>query len=337
MEKKLAARNILALMILVVFTLGWVGQTRGAEDPIRIGWLPATSFGMMTGMILKTYEQEGLKPEHIKFEAGPPMFSAFATGDIDVAYGSISPAIFGLAQGLDLKYFLVAEDASPANGLVVRRESGIKSLADQKGKNIAVTFGAGPHFGLLRSLKRTGLAERDLTILDMVPSVIQAAFIRGNIDGAWLWEPWLVKMEKEKGVIVANFRDVDMPVATVWVARSAFLRDRPQTVQKFIKAWERTINLKLTPDLAGRIGNFLGLTGEMATTAIGRYETLRMDQQLEGNPNSMGTSETKGQAPLYKQLREFSEFYYQQKKIKQIPDLLGAIDPRPVEQYLKKK
>jgi ABC-type taurine transport system substrate-binding protein len=186
-------------------------------------------------------------------------------------------------------------------------------------------------------LQKVGLAERDLTILDMAPSVIQAAFIRGDIDGAWIWEPWLVKLEKEGGVIAATFKDLDAPVATVWIVRSAFLRERPNTVQKFLRAWDRTVRTPLTPEFFGQLGRVLSLTPEMARVAVGRVDVLTMSQQLGGHPSSMGTSETKGASGLYKQLREFSQFLYQQKKIKEVPDLLSAIDPLPMEQYLQKR
>jgi hypothetical protein len=75
----------------------------------------------------------------------------------------------------------------------------------------------------------------------------------------------------------------------------------------------------------------------MARVAVGRVDVLTMSQQLGGHPSSMGTSETKATSGLYKQLREFAQFLYQQKKIKEVPDLLSAIDPGPMEQYLQKR
>jgi taurine transport system substrate-binding protein len=327
---------VLALVTtaLLIGSAGWSGA---ADDRIRIGWQPALSPGVHSAMLGKLYEAEGLSPEHIKFEAGPPMFSALASGDLDVAYMSVYPVIFGLAQKLDVKIFAVIDDFISADGLIVRRGGGISSIADQKGKRVAVTFGSAAHFGLLRSLQKVGLAERDLTILDMAPSVIQAAFIRSDIDGAWIWEPWLVKLEKEGGTIVATFKELDAPVATVWIARSAFLRERPNTVQKFLRAWDRTVRTDLTPEFFRQLGRVLSLTPEMARVAVGRVDPLTMGQQLGGHPSSMGTSETKGASGLYKQLREFSQFLYQQKKIKDVPDLLTAIDPGPMEQYLQKR
>jgi len=324
-------------LVTTVLLIGFADWSGAADDRIRIGWQPALSPGVHSAMLGKLYEAEGLSPEHIKFEAGPPMFSALASGDVDVAYMSVYPVIFGLAQKLDVKMFVVIDDFIAADGLVVRRGSGISSLADQKGKRIAVTFGSAAHYGFLKSLQKVGLTERDLTILDMAPSVIQAGFIRGDIDGAWIWEPWLVKLEKENGVIVSTFKELDAPVATVWIARSAFLRERPNTVQKFLRAWDRTVRTPLTPEFFSQLGKVLSLTPEMARTAVGRVDVLTMSQQLGGHPSSMGTSETKGTSGLYKQLREFAQFLYQQKKIKEVPDLLSAIDPGPMEQYLQKR
>lgn len=341
MDKSGLKRRIVGLtMVLSITALALApGGAFGAEkDPIRIGWQSALSYGMYVAMLQKLYEQEGLSPKHVKFEAGPPMFAALSTGDVDVAYMSVYPVIFGLAQGLDIKIFLVAEDSATAGGLIVRSGSGIKSIADQKGKRIGVTFGSAAHYQVIRSLQKAGLAESDLTILDMAPGVLQAAFIRGDIDGAWTWEPWLVKFEKrEGGVIAALGKDLDTSVPVVWIARAAFLRDRPHVIQKFLRAYDRAVQTKLSGEMADRIGNIVGLPRDLVMTGLTRLQVLQMNQQLGGHVASMGTSETKTQTSLYKQLGEFAEFLFQQKKIKQIPDMAKAIDPGPVEQYLRKK
>jgi len=340
MNKSSLKRRIVSLaMALSITALAFgPGGAFGAEkDRIQIGWQPAVGYGMYVAQILKLYEQEGLSPEHLKFESGPAMFAALGTGDIDVAYMSVFPAIFGLAHGLDIKIFLMPEESSRGSGLIVRRDSGIKSIADQKAKRIAATFGSWAHYQVIASLKKAGLAETDLTILDMTPPVKQAAFIRGDIDGVWFWEPWLVRLQREGGVVVATSRDVGNSVPVVWVARTAFLRDRPQTVQKFLRAYDRAVQTKLTGEIADRIGNIVGLPGDLTIKALAGFEVLQMNQQLSGHLISMGTSETKTQTSLYRQIGEFAEFLFQRKRITQIPDIAKAIDPGPVEQYLRKK
>ena len=331
--------RLLSVVIALALAVGGAptAQGQGSPERIRIGWQPALSQGTYVAMLQKLYEQEGLAPEHIKFEAGPPMFAALSSGDLDVAYMSVYPVIFGLAQGLDIKIFAVPEEGGGANGLVARAGSGIKSISDQKGKRIAITFGSAAHFGLIRSLKKAGVKESDVTVLDMAPSVIQAAFIRGDIDATWIWEPWMVKLEKEGGTVATTYRDIDLSVPTAYVARTAFLRDRPGAVQKFIGAYDRATKVKLTPELIDRMGNLVGLSRDMTTTALNRFGFLTIDKSISGHVASMGTSETKAQTPFHKQLVEFATFLHEQKKIKQVPDIAAAIEPRPVEQYLKNR
>jgi taurine transport system substrate-binding protein len=329
--------RLLSVAVAVALAVGGAVTVRGQGTPerIRIGWQPALSRGTYVAMLQKIYEQEGLAPEHIKFEAGPPMFAALSSGDLDVAYMSVYPVIFGLAQGLDIKIFVVPEESATGNGLVARGGSNIKSIVDQKGKRIAVTFGSAAHFGVIRSLKKAALKESEVTILDMPPSVIQAAFIRGDIDGTWIWEPWLVKLEKEGGTVIANYRDIDVSVPTAYVGRGAFLRERPAAVQKFIAAYDRATKVTVTPELTDRMGNIVGLSRDMTTKALNRFGFLTIDKSISGNVASMGTWETRTQTPFYKQVVEFATFLHEQKKIKQVPDIAAAIDPRPVEQYLK--
>src|SRR5690348_15410701 len=114
--------RLLSLAVAVAFVVVGAPATHGQGSPerIRIGWQPALSQGTYVAMLQKIYEQQGLAPEHIKFEAGPPMFAALSSGDLDVAYMSVYPVIFGLAQGLDIKIFVVPEESATGNGLVAR-------------------------------------------------------------------------------------------------------------------------------------------------------------------------------------------------------------------------
>jgi ABC-type nitrate/sulfonate/bicarbonate transport system substrate-binding protein len=78
----------------------------------------------------------------VKFTAGPPFFSAFQSGSIDVGYMGFQPAVTAIAQGIPIKIIALENDAWGAEGLVVRPDSGIKTLADMRGKTIATKRGS---------------------------------------------------------------------------------------------------------------------------------------------------------------------------------------------------
>ena len=317
-----------------------VASPAGAADRIRIGWQPSLTYGMYAIMSEGLAKKEGLSVEYIKFTAGPAMLAALSSGDIDIASFTVVPGMYALAQGVDIKFFLITEDFDTGEALVARRESGIRSMRDQRGKRIGMTFGSMAHWGFLRSLQAAGIRPQEVTALDMAPGVLVAAFVRGDIDGAWAWEPWVVKLEQEKGVTAASFKDLGLPALNGMVVRGAFLKERPEAIQRFLRVWDEALKVPVNDKIVGDISTNLGLTPEMTRAALQKLKPFSLQDQLRGRLGSLGTSDTKAQSSLFGHLKEVASFLIEQKKLKEaIPDaiLLRAVEPGPVEDYLKRK
>jgi taurine ABC transporter substrate-binding protein len=317
-----------------------IGSPAVAAERIRIGWQPSLTYGMYVMMGETFAEKEGLTVEYLKFNSGPAMLAALASGDIDMASFTVVPGVYALAQGIDIKFILLTEDFQTGEALVARRQSGIRTMRDQRGKRIAVTKGSIAHWGLLRSLKASNLTEKDLTVLDMAPGVMVPAFIKGDIDGAWVWEPWVVKLEQEGGVTAGSFRELGMPALNTIVVRSGFLGDNGATVQKFLRVWDRALSVPVNEKTVATISSTLGMTPEMTRAALAKLKPFAMEEQLRGRLGSMGTTETKAESSLLSHLKEFVSFLVEEKKLKSsIADnaLLRSVEPGPVQEYLKLK
>jgi len=83
--------------------------------------------------------------------------------------------------------------------MTVRTTADIKSPADFRGKKVATPFGSTSHFRLLGFLKINGLTQKDVTVLDMKPAALQAAWSRGEIDAAYVWPPARSKIAESGG------------------------------------------------------------------------------------------------------------------------------------------
>lgn len=343
MHRRSVSRRVLAVMVISVLVF-FAGPLPVRADPgmssVRIAYQPSLTYGVYVAMAQELGKREGLSLEWIKFTAGPPMLAALSRGDVDVGSMAAVPAVHALAQGIDIKIFLITEDMDRGEALVARRGSGITSFKEQRGKRIATTFGSMPHWGLIRSLKGAGLTEKDLTILDMAPGLWIPAFIKGDIDGVWGWEPWLVKLEHENGVRVGSFKELGIPGLNVMVVRGAFLREHPAAIQKFLRMWDKAVAVPISPEILKAIAAALGLTPDIAREALSNMRRFKPDEQLQGHPGAMGTSQSKAESGLYAQLKEFASFLVAQRKItKAIPDavLLNAVEAGPIEEYLKRR
>src|SRR3954471_15958976 len=224
--------------LIAILLAAWsAGVAAQALLPIRIGWQPSGEFRFFVAQELKLFEKAGLKPEYLKFNAGPPTLAALKSGDIDVSFLGSAPAIAGLAQGIDYKIIMPSNEGLTLSALVVRSDSGIRTLKDIKGKKIASAKGASTYMAILKALELQKLTLNDIEFIDLpVPSMIPA-FTNASVDGIWVWSPWSSKLQAENGRIVAGMKDVQIDWAQqLWVARTEWLQRQPQAARRLLMA-----------------------------------------------------------------------------------------------------
>lgn len=313
----------------------YTGSARAADRlPIRIGWQPSGEFRFFVAKELKLFEQAGLEPTYIKFVAGPPTLAALKSGDIDVSFLGSAPAIAGLAQGIDYKVIMPANEGLALSALVARKDSGIKTLKDIKGKKIASTKGASTYMAVLKALELQNLTLNDINFVDLpVPSMIPA-FVNKSVDAIWVWSPWSSKLEAEGGTIVADMTSVKIDWAQqLWVARTEWLKNQPEAARRLIYAMDlATKALKSNPAPAVRaVADTLAISPEMAQEILKTDHYPSLKQMVSETYRSSLTA-TNG----YSQgLQQQAEFMYAQKFIKTLPDVKAAVDANPVKTYLR--
>src|SRR3954468_930587 len=318
--------------LLAAWTAGAAAQ---ALLPIRIGWQPSGEFRFFVAQELKLFEKAGLKPEYLKFNAGPPTLAALKSADLDVSFLGSAPALAGLAQGIDYKIIMPSNEGLTLSALVARPDSGIRSLKDIKGKRIASAKGASTYMAILKALELQKLTLADIEFVDLpVPSMIPA-FQNKSVDAIWVWSPWSSRLA-ESGRIIAGMKDVEIDWAQqLWVARTEWLAREPEAARRLVRAIDLASEaLKKDPAPAVK-----AVASQLAISTAMAEEILRTDHypslQEMGSP-SYRSSLT---APNgYAQgLQEQARFMYQQKFITSLPDVSKAIDAAPVQAYLKSR
>lgn len=133
------------------------------------------------------------------FPAMVPAIEAMNAGDVDITYGSISAAVGALAGKSDFKIFAIEPEQPTNEGIIVAKDSGITSLADLKGKKIAVNqAGTGEYLALL-ALEKAGLSKSDVTLVNLAPPEAAAAFGSGQVDAWATWSSFTGLAEQEMG------------------------------------------------------------------------------------------------------------------------------------------
>ena len=156
------------------------------------------------------------------FTSGPPMLQAMGAGSIDVGGVGDAPPVFEASAGGQIA--LVGAEAGSPDGaaLLVPDNSPIKSVAQLKGKTIAVSQGSSANYHLLAVLTKAGLTIKDVTADYLQPAEAEAAFASGHV-AAWdIWSPYIEYAEaKYHARVLVNGSTIPQTYGFVVASRSA--------------------------------------------------------------------------------------------------------------------
>ncbi|TJV68107.1 MAG: taurine ABC transporter substrate-binding protein [Mesorhizobium sp.] len=172
-----------------------------------------------------------------KFDSGADVIAAIASGSVDIGYVGSSPLAAAASRELPIQTIFVVGLIGPSEALVARNGSGIEKVADLAGKKVAVPFVSTTHYSLLAALKHENVDPKSVQILNLRPPEIAAAFARGDIDAAYVWDPALGQV-KNTGKVVLDSSQVaawGAPTFDAWVVRTDFAEKHPKAVRDFVK------------------------------------------------------------------------------------------------------
>ncbi|CNH64679.1 taurine ABC transporter substrate-binding protein [Yersinia pekkanenii] len=178
----------------------------------------------------------GAKVDWRKFDSGSSVVRALASGDVQIGNIGSSPLAVAASQNVPIEVFLLASQLGSSEALVVKKE--IKTPQDLIGKRIAVPFISTTHYSLLAALKHWGIKPGQVTILNLQPPAIAAAWQRGDIDGAYVWAPAVNELAKT-GTVLTDSAQVGQwgaPTLDVWVVRKDFAAAHPEVVTAFARS-----------------------------------------------------------------------------------------------------
>ncbi|CAH1193214.1 hypothetical protein PAECIP111891_00509 [Paenibacillus allorhizoplanae] len=217
---------------------------------IRVGYLPDLNGSppIVLGEEKGFFKEEGVKVTPVKFLSGPPEFQAMAAGDLDIAYIGAG-ATFLAAQGKGT--ILMPMSFSLSDMVLATKKSGVTDWKDLKGKTIGVPKGTSGEMILNLGLEKGGLKASDINIVNMDVAGAITSFVANKVDAVAIWSPYTAEIEKQVGkdnIIKLGdnktfYPDYVFPAS--WVVSPKFLKEKPEAVEKFLKAWIKANDYKL--------------------------------------------------------------------------------------------
>lgn len=328
-------RNTLAFLALGVSLHVGLAQ---ADDTITIAYQTGFSpfvRAVASGEIEKI---QGVHVEFRQFNSGAEIFAAIASGDVQIGDVGSSPFAASTSKGIDVKAIYISGAAGEDEALVARNGSGIEKLEDLKGKRLAAAPVSTDHFMLLSTLKQLGIKPDEATVLAIPQPEIVAAWQRGDIDAAFVWDPALGKLlENGKRLLTAK-EAADRGAVTfgALVATADLVKDQPQFLQSFVGIVDRYYrDLAQQPWTADSehvqaLAKFTGAKPDDIASRIAVSVYVPASEQASATWLGGGKD-----SKLAAVLHDTAEFLKEQQKITTVLDDYSAfIDPRFVSATL---
>jgi taurine transport system substrate-binding protein len=215
----------------------WFSHSAFADDAVRIGYqtnLDPAKVQQADGAYVKAF---GRPADWRKFDSGAEVIAAIAGGSLDIGLVGSSPLAVAATNQLPIETFLIADLIGDAEALVVRNGSGIEKPEDLVGKTVAVPFVSTTHYSLLAALKHWGIDPAKVKIVNSRPPEIAAAWSRGDIDAAYVWDPALGAIKTTGKVLVssAEVAKWGAPTFDAWIVRKDFAEKNPEIVAAFAR------------------------------------------------------------------------------------------------------
>lgn len=291
--------------VLAGLLSGFALTTQAAEvDSIRIA-VPDLSAGSKPSaggvvdvlrsqqLLEKEFAKDGIKIDWRFFKgAGPVINEALANGQADFAYLGDLAAIIGKANGLDTRV-LSAGVRGVKSYLGVVPGSGIKTLADLKGKRVAVFRGTANQLSFASALASQGLSERDLKVINLDFNAANAAIAAKQIDATWGLSNLLSLRERGLVELPVSSRDLKGAGSTqaVLLGTGEFIRQHPELTARLVKAQEQASqwlrdehNRQAYIELVATTANYprVILEGDLADENLAEYFDPRLDAEFVG-------------------------------------------------------
>jgi sulfonate transport system substrate-binding protein len=290
------ARLVAVLIAVVALLAGCVSRT----DNSGATQAPATvALSELAGVTLQVGDQKGNTEALLRaagaldnlpyrvvfstFTSGPPQVEAATAGKIDFAITGNTPPIFGAASNAKVKVVSAYDGGGTGDQILVHADSPIKTVADLRGKTIAVGKGSSGHGNILGQLDKAGLTTSDVKLVFLQPADALSAFTQHQADAWAIWDPYTAQAEAQlpvrsiaqaKGVTKGYWFGVASDQALADPKRNTALQDLLVRFEKAVR-WAQDHPQQWADSYAAAVG----LDPKVAAVVQGR--SLRLPTELD--------------------------------------------------------
>ncbi|QND69885.1 sulfonate ABC transporter substrate-binding protein [Tardiphaga robiniae] len=252
----------LGVAVVSAPTLIGSGSARAQEKTVRIGFQKYGKLVLLKskGSLEPRLKALGWNIKWTEFSAGPALLEAINVGALDFGNTGEAPPIFAQAAGAPIRYVAYEPPAPKGEAILVPKGSPIKSVAELKGKKVALNKGSNVHYLLVKALEKANVKYSDITPVFLAPADARAAFERGAVDAWVIWDPFQAAAEAAiEATVLADGTDT-VSNYQFYLSSQKFLESDPKVVDAILEGlrevddWAKTDIKAVAEQLSPSVG-----------------------------------------------------------------------------------
>ena len=253
-----------------------------AAQPLKIGYSDWPGWVAWQVAIDKGWFKEAGVPVTFEWFDYSASMDAFSAGKIDAVTMTNGDALVTGAAGAKSVMVMIT-DYSNGNDMIIGKP-GVRSIKDLKGKKVAVEMGFVEHLLLLNGLKKAGMKESDITLVNAKTNEMPQMLASGDVAAVGAWQPIAGQTMKSVPGAKPIYTSADEPglIYDVLAVNPASAKQRRAEWVKVVKVWDRVVKYindpKTQPDAVKIMAARVGVSPEAYLPLLKGTKLLSLDE-----------------------------------------------------------
>ena len=215
--------------------------TARADDTVKIAHSTWVGYGpLYIAQSKGFFKRHGVNVDLVVMEDPKERFPTLMADKIQMIASTVDTALLYLKKPTDFQYVVAIDDSNGGDGIVALKD--IKSIADLKGRKVAVNDGSVSEFYLNVLLGKAGLKESDLNTVNMTAADAGSAFVAKRVDAAVTWEPWLTRGKTtDFGHLLVDSSTTPGLITDVLIVKTDWANAHKKDVEAVVRSWDQAV------------------------------------------------------------------------------------------------
>lgn len=233
--------SFVALLVAGALLTGFGHADKARAETISIAHSTWVGYGpLYIARDKGIFKKNGVDVDLVVMEDPKERFPTLMADKIQMIASTVDTALLYMKNPDDFQYIVAIDDSNGGDGIVANKD--INSVADLKGKNVAVNEGSVSEFYLNVLLQRAGLKETDLNVVNMTASDAGTAFVSKQVDAAVTWEPWLSRGKAtDHGHLLVDSSTTPGLITDAIIVKKSWLDSHKKEAEAIVKSWNEAV------------------------------------------------------------------------------------------------